>query len=54
MLKIFQLKLKRRSSRKKRIVTMPCARCGIWCKPDEMYTVGINDRKVRICKECLK
>lgn len=54
MLKIFQIKLKRRQSLKKRFVTMPCARCGTWHLPAELYRVGKNNQVFRLCKDCLK
>lgn len=36
-----------------RFVTAPCAWCARWHKLNELYVVGLNDRKVRICKSCL-
>lgn len=50
MLKKFNLKLKRRETQQTRNVTYPCAWCGTWAKPEEMRVVGLNDRKVHICK----
>ena len=37
----------------RRFVTAPCAWCGTFHKLNELVTVGINDRKVRVCKSCL-
>jgi len=54
MLKLITLKLKRRASAQRRIVSAPCSWCSTVCLLKELIPIRVRNGRVHVCKSCLE